>query len=446
VRDVLRRRGMRLLLAGQTTSMFGDWVLLLVLGIWVRALGGSNSQAGAVLLAVAAPSLISPLFGWVVDRFRRRTFLIAVNLLSAAMLTPLLLVRDHGDIGIIFVVAVLYGVSQTVGDGAFSGLVKKLVPDEQLGSANGLFATARQLLRLCGPLVGAGLFAAYGGRTVALVDIASFLIAAGALALLPLAEDRPALRHDAHWRDEVTAGLRHIRQVPDLYRTTTAFAISLLAMGSVDTALFAYIDDGLHRPPTILGVLVTVQGIGVLIGALVAGRLITRLGEIAVCAIGLLTFAIAITIAIAPSLPLAFVAMPFSGLGNTLIGVAFTTLLQRRTPDPLIGRVCAAADMAIGGAATASMALGAALINVVDYRFIFATAAMVLLTTGTKLWHDRRNRHTSMARRAGSRLLSGEPPETVAILAGAERRNDPGAGRPAAPPAWRDPTADRARL
>jgi MFS family permease len=399
MRDVLRRRGMRLLLAGQTTSMFGDWVLLLVLGIWVRTLGGSNSQAGAVLLAVAAPSLISPLFGWVVDRFRRRPFLIAANLLSALMLTPLLLVRDRGDIGIIFVVAMLYGVSQTVSDGAFLGLVKKLVPDELLGSANGLFASARQLLRLCGPLVGAGLFAAYGGRAVALVDIASFLVAAAALALLPLTEDRHAPtrphRRDARWRNEVTAGLRHIRLVPDLRRTTTAFAISLLAMGSVDTTLFAYIDQGLHRPPTILGVLVAVQGVGVLIGALFAGRLMTRLGEIAVCAIGLLTFAVAIAVAVASSLPLAFVAMPFSGVGNALISVAFSTLLQRRTPDLLIGRVSAAADMAIGGAATVSMAIGATLVNFVDYRFIFATAAVVLFTTGTHLWRNRRKNQTT---------------------------------------------------
>jgi len=93
-------------------------------GHLVQALGGSNSQAGAVLLAIAVPSLISPLFGWVVDRFRRRPFLVAVNLLSALMLTPLLLFRHHGDIGIIFAVAVLYGLSQTVSDGAFSALVK----------------------------------------------------------------------------------------------------------------------------------------------------------------------------------------------------------------------------------------------------------------------------------------------------------------------------------
>jgi MFS family permease len=388
MRDVLRQPGLRLLLAGQATSMFGDWVLLLVLGIWIRTLGGSNSLAGAVMLAIAAPSLVSPLFGWVVDRFRRRPFLIVANLLSALMLTPLLLVDGRDDIWIIFAVAVLYGLSETVTGGAFSGLVKKLVPDELLGSANGLFASVRQLLRLCGPLVGAGLFAAYGGRAVALVDIASFVAAAGALATLTLAETRPA-RTQLHWLGEVGAGVRHLHRVPALRRTTTAFGICMLALGAVDTMVFAYVDRGLHRPPTFLGVLVTVQGVGVLVGALLAGRLVARLGEMAVSAIGILTFGVAIGVAVDPVLALALIAMPFAGVGNTLVGVAYNTLLQRRTPGPLMGRVSAAADMVIGGAAALSMALGATLVAFVDYRLMFAVISAVLLAVGGLLWWVR---------------------------------------------------------
>jgi MFS family permease len=388
MREVLRRPGMRLLLAGQTTSMFGDWVLVLVLGIWIRTLGGSTSQAGAVMLAIAAPRLVSPLAGGLVDRFRRRPFLIAANLCSAAMLTPLLLVRDRGDIWIIFAVAVLYGVSETVIGGASSGLVKKLVPDDLLGAANGLFASAGQLLRLCGPLIGAGLFAAYGGGAVALVDIASFAVAAGALALLPLAETRP-VRTRQHWLREAGAGLRHIREVPALRRTIVAFSVCMLAMGAVDTMIFAYVDEGLHRPPTFLGVLVTVQGVGVVVGALSVGRVMARLGEVAVCAIGILTFAVAIAAAVYPALWLALVAMPFSGLANAAVGVGFTTLLQRRTPEPLMGRVTAAADMAIGGAATVSMALGATLVAFVSYQLLFAIISVVLFATGFRLWRRR---------------------------------------------------------
>jgi MFS family permease len=402
MRDVLRQPGMRLLLAGQTTSMFGDWVLLLVLGIWIRTLGGSNSLAGAVMLAIAAPSLVSPLFGWVVDRFRRRPFLIVANLLSAAMLTPLLLVDSRDDIWIIFVVAVVYGISQTVTGGAFSGLLKKLVPDELLGSANGLFASVRQLLRLCGPLVGAGLFAAYGGRAVALVDVASFVAAAGALAILRLTETRPVGAR-LHWLHEVGAGWRHIYWVPALRQTITALGIGMLALGAVDTTIFAYVDEGLHQPPTFLGVLVTVQGVGVLVGAIFAGRIMARLGEIAVCAIGILTFAVAIAVAVDPVLYLALIAMPFAGIGNTIVGIAFSTLLQRRTPDLLMGRASAAADMAIGGAQTLSMALGAALVAFVDYRLMFAVISVVLLVTGGQLWRVRRSDRSASSTVPGDR-------------------------------------------
>jgi len=81
-----------------------------------------------------------------------------------------------------------------------------------------------------------------------------------------------------------------------------------------------------------------------------------------------------------------------------------------RTPDLLIGRVSAAADMAIGGAATVSMALGATLVNFVGYRFIFATAAVVLLTTGTHLWRDCRKRQTTAAAQV-VRDVAGQPPE-----------------------------------
>lgn len=390
MRDVLRQPGMGLLLAGQTTSMFGDWTLLLVLGIWIRALGGSNGLAGAAMLAIAAPSLVSPVFGWVVDRFRRRPFLIVVNLLSGVMLTPLLLVHNRHDIWIIFAVAVLYGVSQSVTAGAFSGLIKKLVPDDLLGSANSLFASVRQLLRLCGPLVGAGLFAAYGGRAVALLDAASFVAAAGALATVRLTETRPT-RTRLHWLHELPTGVRHIQRVPALRRTITAVGTCMLALGAVDTMIFAYVDEGLHRPPTFLGVLVSVQGVGVLIGALLTGRIMARLGEVTVAAIGILTFGIAIAIAVDPVLYLAFIAMPFAGIGNAVVGVAFNTLLQRRTPDALMGRASAAADMVIGGAATLSMALGATLVAFIDYRLMFAVISVVVFVTGALLWRIRQS-------------------------------------------------------
>src|ERR671916_2258688 len=156
---LLRHRAFRLLLAGQTLTMFGDLALILVLGIWAKDLTGSTAIAGSVFLALLAPMLVAPLLGLLVDRFPRRKVLIANDLVTAVALLPLLLVHDAGDVWILFAVGVAYGFSQQVFFAARAALLETMLDDEQLGSANAMLEILRQSLRVCGPAVGAGLFA-----------------------------------------------------------------------------------------------------------------------------------------------------------------------------------------------------------------------------------------------------------------------------------------------
>ncbi len=390
MRELLRVPGMRLLLAGETTSTFGDWLLLLVLGIWAKTLTGSNTIAGAMALTFAAPSLASPLFGWVVDRFRRRPFLIVANLLSGAALLPLLLVNNRHDVWILYLCGVAYGISFSITGGAFAGLIKILVPDHLIGTANGAFSGIRQSLRLVGPLIGAGIFAAVGGKVVTLIDVASFGVAALTLALIR-APQAPVTRGELHWLHEVSAGVRHVWRVMALRRTTIAAGVAMLALGAVDTMIYAFIDQGLHRPPTFLGVMVTLQGVGAVLGAVSAPKLMTKLGEVAVMSIGVIAFGAALAVVVHPTLLFTLaIAMPVSGIGNGVCFVAFSTLTQRRTPGPLMGRVSAATDMVVGGAQTLSMVVGVSIVAVVSFRYVFGVIAVVLLAVGGWLWVTRR--------------------------------------------------------
>ncbi|HEY1486637.1 MAG TPA: MFS transporter, partial [Micromonosporaceae bacterium] len=118
MREVLRRPSVGVLFAGEVASMAGDSLMLLVLMIWVKSLTGSNGAAGAVMLTIAGPALLGPLFGWITDRFRRRPFLIVVNILSGIALLPLLAVHTRADVWIIYVVGLAYGVSFTLTEGA----------------------------------------------------------------------------------------------------------------------------------------------------------------------------------------------------------------------------------------------------------------------------------------------------------------------------------------
>src|SRR5205823_5536799 len=76
MRTVLSYRDARLLLAGQTLSAFGDWAMLIVLAVWMKALTGSSALAGLTFFTFAAGSLLAPLGGLLADRVRRRPLMI----------------------------------------------------------------------------------------------------------------------------------------------------------------------------------------------------------------------------------------------------------------------------------------------------------------------------------------------------------------------------------
>lgn len=399
MRDVLRRPDFRLLFAGLVASMLGESVLLLALAIWVKDLTGSNGMAGATIFAIVAPMTLAPLVGWVVDRFRRRPFLIVANVASAVVLTPLFTVAGRKDVWVIYAVAVGYGLSYIAISAALQGLIKILLPEHLLADANGALQTVRQGLRLGGPLLGAGLYTAVGGSALAAVAATGFLLAATAVAALPLREPRP-VRGELRWVTEAVAGARHLFREPALRRTILGVSMALLVVGFDESIIFAYVDQGLHRTPAFVGVIVAVQGVGGLLGGLLAARAVRRLGEVGSVAAGTLLFGLGFAGFIYPHLALAFPAVVVAGFGLPLVIVGFNTIMQRRTPAELMGRASAAAETMISAPNALSIGAGAVLVSIVDYRLMFAVMAAGMIAAAGYLW-------------AGRSLTPPEPREVV---------------------------------
>ncbi|GAA4512341.1 MFS transporter [Actinoallomurus oryzae] len=389
MRAVLRLPAFRLLFAGLVASMAGDALLLLVFAIWVKSLTGSNGEAGLVTLFMAVPYLVAPLGGRLVDGFRHRPFLVVANLASAVMLLPLFAVRDAADVWIIYAVAALYGISSVTIAAALGGLLKGLLTDDLLAGANGVLQTVREGLRLGGPLAGAALFAALGGAAVAAIDAVTFLVAAAAIARIRLHEPAPA-RSGPHWLSELTAGLTHIRTEAALRRMTIATAVGFLVIGINESTLFAVVGEGLHRPPAFVGVLASAQGVGAIGGGLLAARLIGSVGELAAIAIGMATLGVGNGLLVSPWPPVVFAGMVVGGLGLATMVVGSTTVVQRRTPGPLIGRVSTTAETLTGGPQALSIAAGAALVSVVDYHLLLTVVTVGMLTAAASLWPARR--------------------------------------------------------
>jgi MFS family permease len=377
MRNLLQIRDVRIFLVGWTLSQFGDWAMIIVLAVWAKSLTHSNAAAGLVFFALAAPSIFSPLAGVLVDRVRRRPLLIAVYSVEAVAVLSLLFVHDRGDVWLLYAMAVFYGAAGTIGASARSALMTVTIPPELLADGNAIFQSVREGLRLIAPLAGAGIYAAAGGGVVAILDSASFIAVVGSLLLMRTPEPRFE-RVEHTFIHEAMAGARHIVHTVPLRQIIFSTGAALLAVGFSETIIFAVIDQGLHRAPSFLGVLSTLQGVGAIAGGVTAARLLRRVGDVRVAGLGMAAFAIGDCSFITSSLPLIAVGIAIAGFGVSWLIVGLMTAVQVRTPLRLQGRVSSAADVFISTPQTVSIALGAALIAVVDYRVLVVAEALVV--------------------------------------------------------------------
>jgi MFS family permease len=380
MRRLLARRDARIYLTGQLFSLFGDSCLWLAMGIWVRTLTGSNAQAGLVFFFYTAPALLAPVLGLLADRVRRRPLLLAANALTAVAVLALLAVHGAGQVWLIYAVMFAYGVFGQVIGPAQSALLTVMVPVELLPDANAALRTAQEGLQLVGPLTGAALFVAVGPHIIAVIDAATFVFPVASLLLLHVREPAP---HPAEgrWASQVAAGVRHIWQVAELRQIVIAGACMTTVFGFTETAIYAIITDGLHRPVAFIGVISAFQGIGAVGGGLTAAPLVRRVGEGRLAGLAMLIAAAGVALMIFPWLPPVIAGAVLFGAAIPLLVVGLMTLAQRLTPPQLQGRVFAAAEVLITTPQTLSIALGAALITIAGYQVLLAVMAVTFTAT-----------------------------------------------------------------
>ena len=375
MRRLLSYRDARLLVAGQTLSAFGDWAMWIVLAIWMKSLTGSSARAGLVFFVLGLGSLAGPLGGLLADRMRRRPLMIACDCVLGASVLVLLLVHDRSTAWLIYLVALLYGLAGTVFYPAQAALLRLMLPEELLADANGALSTMRQGLRLVAPLAGAGLFAAFGGGVVAVLDAFTFAGSAMLMSRMRVPETKPA-PPEHHFLREVTAGIEHIWRILPLRQMTAAATVALLVVGFAETLIF-FVIAHLGKSPSFFGVFGALQGVGSIAGGLTAAWMLRRIGDVRIVGLGLGIFGIGDLLLIVPSLPIVLLGFTIAGVGIMWAVVGFTTALQ--------GRVSAAADISLNIAQTVSIAAGAALSTVVDYRILFVAMAVVVVASAIYL-------------------------------------------------------------
>ncbi len=384
---MLRDRDAGLYLAGVVVSGLGSSAMWLVAGVWVKDLTGSDALAALCAFVLWAPLLAGPVLGALADRGHRRALLVTTDLALAALLLTLFTVDAPGDLWLLYAVLLVYGTAGVVHDAAESALVATTVAPSLLGDFNGLRMTANEGMKLLAPPAGAGLYTAYGGATVALLDAVTFAAAAGLYGLVRTREPHPVPvdRPTRGLRTRTAEGARHLLTDRRLRPLVLAGGTTMLLSGVNGSLIFAVVDS-LGRSPAYAGLLHVAQGAGSIVVGLTTGVLLRRLGERRFAAYGIALTSVAVALRAVPDDTVALGCAAAIGAGLPCVLVAALTAVQRASPPHLLGRATATAQTLLFAPTAVGMALGTALVGAVDLPVLsVAVGAATLLPAAALL-------------------------------------------------------------
>ena len=378
-------REFRLLIAAMSLFLFAEGMWTVVMALQVIALADDPAALSLVAACLAGGMLAFMLVGGIVaDRVPQRAIIIAVeiaNVAATGAVAALSLV-GHLQLWHMAAAATVLGIGAAFFFPAYNAYLPRILPAEQLLAANGVEGAVRPTLQqaigpaTAGVLVGLT-FPALGSVTVTVLM---------ALGLLLLVAMRPGEgthivmtveREKPHILTDLRDGMRFVVRTPWL-RWTLLFASTwvFLALGPIEVLLPFIARDRFAHGEQVYGLMLAAFGVGSAVGAVVVSsrplprRYLTVM--MTMWGVGSLPFVIVGT---TTSLPVMLVALFLIGIAEGA-GVIWGTLLQRRVPPEMLGRVSSLDFFVSLAFMPVSMAVAGPLSKVVSVEVIFAVTGI----------------------------------------------------------------------
>jgi len=335
----------------QVVSLLGDWFSTIVLTALIRDLTiGSDFEGLAISFLFIAqtfpPLLASPLAGWMVDQFDRKTLLVWSNWLRVFVVLGFLFVTSINTLWLLYVLRIIQFFLSSVFEPGQSAIVPSLVKREDLTLANTLLSITWSVMLAVGAVIGGIVGALFGTEVAIIVDAISFVVGGAIIWTIVVPEGTSnAFDDDANTDRSFTDALRYFRSNPDkIAPLTVKFGGSV---GNIDTVIAFYATNIFiwgAKGELSLGVLYGSFGVGALIGPLILntfhGDTLSGLRRMI-----LLGFAMAVLgwfgLGAAPTLLIAAAVIGVRALGVSANWVYSTTMIQKMVPDRYLGRAFA---------------------------------------------------------------------------------------------------------
>ncbi len=344
-----------LLVLGQITSLFGNYILKFALSMYVLEITGSATiYAGILAIATIPTILLSPLGGILADRANRRNIMVALDTLSGiAVLCAALLFSENNGIAVIGILLVLLSIL-----GAFeSPTVQACVPQMQTGDniikGNAVVNQVAAVAALIAPILGSVLYVAFGLKPVMVASILCFFLTALFECFIKL-EYIASETHEgvlAIVKNDFSMSMRFIRkEQPGILKMLLLTAlISFFVIGTAMVGLPYIVRAVLGLNAEYYGAAESTLGFAAILGSVAAGlltgKLKTRKLSIVVAALGAFLIPAGIIFLVPAGTVTRYTVNLIAFCGVQIAACIFSifalSLIQQRTPNNLTGKVMA---------------------------------------------------------------------------------------------------------
>ncbi len=342
--------GLMIVLSGQAISILASNMTGFALSIWVFQKTSSATALGGMTSAFTIPYLlIIPLAGVFVDRYNRKLMMMISDLTAAigTLAIFVLLSTDHLQIWHFYIINGLIGLGGAFQWPAYSAAITTMVPKEQYGRANGLMSLVQAGPGIIAPIMAGALMPYTGLVGILLIDLATFILAIGALMLVhvpPPVQTVEGLAGKGSLWKEASFGFKYIFERPSLLGIVIILLIANFFLGFPNSVQVPLVLLRTGNSSVILGAVQTAGAVAWTLGSLIMsawGGFKDRIHGVLIgwslyCLFGNIIFGLG------RGLGIWVPAYLFAGVGSSLGIASSTALLQSKTAPDVQGRVFSA--------------------------------------------------------------------------------------------------------
>ena len=389
---VLKNRDFLALWLSQLISKVGDNFAVVAALVLINELAEKTGLAVVVIAAaMTIPQLFALVSGVFIDRFSRKSVMITTDLLRSGIILLPLLVRDSGQLYILYLTAFAVMALGAMFIPARNASVPNMVPEEHLLTANALIQATELVSLIAGAslatlVIGlSSVYAAFVADSITFAVSALFLVAAHvpqgpAAVLSPQARAGGEFRQ--YWASFVD-GVRYIASNKHLLQLMAITTVATLGLSATVLLAAAYFEELLGISAQYLGLLQTAEGLGMAAGAVLISVYASWARSRQIVSVTMIVLGLGILVfALAPVYWLVLVGALVVGLCVVSARTTLAAMTQALVPDSQRGRVESAMVTVIGLGTMGALIMAGILGDVVGPTSIFVVTGLVVLVAG----------------------------------------------------------------